>query len=260
MAAKTEDIQGIVLKKTRLGESDLIITLLVTDGSQIQVVAKGARKPKGAFSSYFELFNVVKVMYAKGRGLGIVKEAGLVESPFARAVDPARTAAAQCMAELALKLSQPELSVPKFFALTETALFATASADVYVLTADVAAYFIKAAAMHGIAPSFTTCAECGASVVAPTLQRVPFSVEAGGALCSACVFEFAKKSVPVTDLTFAQTLLKSTFAQIADPAYLPPDAIKASAYPIIDLMSDFITCHLGIRLKSPKTLPIFIAE
>ncbi|WP_371298200.1 recombination protein O N-terminal domain-containing protein [Paraeggerthella sp.] len=35
------DARGIVLRKTKLGESDLILTMLVEDGSQVRAVAKG---------------------------------------------------------------------------------------------------------------------------------------------------------------------------------------------------------------------------
>ena len=37
----TYDARAIVLRKTKLGESDLILALLAEDGSQIRAVAKG---------------------------------------------------------------------------------------------------------------------------------------------------------------------------------------------------------------------------
>ena len=51
MGERTRNDRVVVLRKTKLGESDLILTLLSSDGSQIRAVAKGARKPKSPFST-----------------------------------------------------------------------------------------------------------------------------------------------------------------------------------------------------------------
>ncbi|MEG2982380.1 MAG: recombination protein O N-terminal domain-containing protein [Raoultibacter sp.] len=41
MAQQTYTARVIVLQKTKLGETDLILTLLAEDGAQIRAVAKG---------------------------------------------------------------------------------------------------------------------------------------------------------------------------------------------------------------------------
>ncbi|WP_179184937.1 DNA repair protein RecO, partial [Collinsella vaginalis] len=45
----------IVLDKTKLKETDLILTLLARDGRQIRAVAKGARKPGSRLAARCEL-------------------------------------------------------------------------------------------------------------------------------------------------------------------------------------------------------------
>ena len=80
MSQPTYDARVIVLRKTKLGESDLILTLLAEDGSQMRAVAKGARKPASSFAARLELYSVVDLLVARGRSLDIVKEARLVES------------------------------------------------------------------------------------------------------------------------------------------------------------------------------------
>ena len=42
---RTYRTRAIVLDKTKLGESDLILELLAENGSLVRAVAKGARKP-----------------------------------------------------------------------------------------------------------------------------------------------------------------------------------------------------------------------
>lgn len=56
MAADTYSLQALVLRKTKLGETDLIVTLLAQDGRQVRAVAKGARKPNSSFASRLEIF------------------------------------------------------------------------------------------------------------------------------------------------------------------------------------------------------------
>ena len=79
MARPTYTARVIVVRKTKLGESDLILSLLTEDGSQLRAVAKGARKPKSSFASRLELFSVADILCAKGRSLDVVSEARLVE-------------------------------------------------------------------------------------------------------------------------------------------------------------------------------------
>ena len=67
MVGPTYSLHAIVLRKTKLGESDLILTLLAEDGRQVRAVAKGARKPNSPFSSRLEIFAEVEALMASGR-------------------------------------------------------------------------------------------------------------------------------------------------------------------------------------------------
>ena len=44
MPGNVSHIKAIVLKKTKLSETDLIVTLFTEEGVQVRAVAKGARK------------------------------------------------------------------------------------------------------------------------------------------------------------------------------------------------------------------------
>lgn len=59
MAQPTYSLRALVLRRTKLGESDLILTLLSEDGSQKRAVAKGARRPKSSFAARTEPFCVI---------------------------------------------------------------------------------------------------------------------------------------------------------------------------------------------------------
>ena len=51
MSQPTYPLRALVLRRTKLGESDLILTLLAADGSLAKAVAKGARKPTSSFAA-----------------------------------------------------------------------------------------------------------------------------------------------------------------------------------------------------------------
>ena len=75
--SRTYRCRAIVLDKTKLGESDLILTLLADDGRQVRAVAKGARKPGSKLAARCELCCEVDLLLAHGRNLDIVSQAAL---------------------------------------------------------------------------------------------------------------------------------------------------------------------------------------
>ena len=93
--------QAIVLGHTKLAESDLILTALAVDGTQLRCVAKGARKPGGRLASRTQLFCETDLLVSRGRSLGIVSEAQLVCAHARLAGDLSRVSAASVVAEVA---------------------------------------------------------------------------------------------------------------------------------------------------------------
>ena len=122
MAGPTYSLHAIVLRKTKLGESDLILTLLAEDGRQVRSVAKGARKPNSSFSSRLEIFAEVEALMASGKSLDIVKEVRLVDAHQGIVFDAQHAAACAPVVDLASRLTQPDLVSPKMFALLSSAL------------------------------------------------------------------------------------------------------------------------------------------
>ena len=106
MAQSTYNARVLVLRKTKLGESDLILSLLAQDGSQIRAVAKGARKPTSQFSSRLELYSQADVLLAQGRSLDIVKEARLVAGNAALRESMELAACAAPIVELLDRITQ----------------------------------------------------------------------------------------------------------------------------------------------------------
>ena len=98
---RTYRTRAIVLDRTKLGEQDLILTLLAADGRQLRAVAKGARRPGGRLAARVELFCETDFLLAVGRSLDVVSEAALVQAHARLRGDYDRVAAASAVAELA---------------------------------------------------------------------------------------------------------------------------------------------------------------
>lgn len=71
---------GVVLRRTKLGETDLVLTLLTDGSTQVRAVAKGARKPGAKLAGVAGLGNEVDLLLRRGRSLDIVTEGTLVVS------------------------------------------------------------------------------------------------------------------------------------------------------------------------------------
>jgi DNA repair protein RecO (recombination protein O) len=175
-------LRAIVLRKTKLGETDLILTLLAADGRQVRAVAKGARKPRSKLGARVEPFSVLDLLLHTGRNLEIVAEAETVETHDGLRADYDRTTAASVVVDVLDKGSVEGQPEPQLFEMALVTLDVMERAPVEPLEAVVLAFLLKSLALHGYRPSLGGCASCGAKLSGP----LAFSVEAGGVLCDRC--------------------------------------------------------------------------
>jgi DNA repair protein RecO (recombination protein O) len=114
--------KALVLKKTKLGETDLIITLLDEEGAQRRAVAKGARKPGSFLAARLELYMLVEAQLATGRTLDIVTDARILEAHTACRSDLEHSAAAAVVVELVEKTTAQHNAEPLLYAMSLAAL------------------------------------------------------------------------------------------------------------------------------------------
>ena len=142
--SRTYRTKVLVLDKTKLKETDLILTMLDERGRQVRAVAKGARKPGGRLAARCELFCTVDMLLAHGRSLDVVSQAELMEAPLGAAPDYETTCAASAIAEVARVCSFEDAEDPFTFAITQRALALVGSGlDTAHMDLLVAAYVFK---------------------------------------------------------------------------------------------------------------------
>lgn len=244
--SRTYSKQVIVLRKTKLGESDLILTLLAADGSQLRAVAKGARKPSNTFSSRLELYSVAEVLCSVGRNLDIIKEARLIAGHAGLRNDIERSMGAAPMVELLDRVVQQGLVGPKLFDMTHAAFDSLERVPIQKAPSITAAHLLKAFAFSGIKPSFTVCAACGEEVnIENEASTLHLSYREGGMLCNQCGAVEETILVQSALVQWARFLLGSTFADI-EVEEIPAQA----AFEVLQFCQQWTREHVNANLKS----------
>ena len=244
--AKTYKATGIVLRKTKLGEKDLIVTLITQAGDLVKVVAKGARKPGGSFASKLELFAEVDFMAAHGRTLDVITDARFSQGVPRPDFDLEQTACASVIADLLSYACQEGLEQPRIYDMSREALRVIALSQPADALAITAAALVKLVSALGFRPYIDTCCSCFEPVDFEAQHaRILFSAEGGGVVCPSCERDAEGFYVEARTLIWTRTLLLARFANMFE-LHVPPEASLS----VLQLMQSWISSHLGKNMKS----------
>lgn len=235
---------ALVLKKTKLGESDLVLTFLKDDGSRLSAVGKGARKPANPFATRLDLFAVDDLLLAPGRNLDVVCEARLTSSFRRIGTEVDRYAAASPVLEALARTSHEDLGIPRLFDMSVSALDTIEAVPVDCAPAITAAFLLKLFAMLGLKPSLSECVSCGRALnPAAIVGDMAFSYLDGGVLCSVCSAAHQNVRISAATVSWMHALMMSPFGDIegmgADPSV---------SFALLQV------CHSWLREKDRKSV------
>lgn len=215
MSAKTYKSRALVLRKTKLGERDLIVTMLDQSGVLLRGVAKGARKPGGSFAARLELFAEVDVLMARGRSLDIVCDARFAQPGRCAIAGLEQTLCAAPLAELLCNISQPDLEQPRVFDISEAAFGRiSASGDSpRSMLAIASASVWKVLAQAGFRPSFTSCALCAERTGEP-VGPTALAIAEGGVICNECMRPADALLVDGGTIMWCEALIRMTYDEV----------------------------------------------
>jgi DNA repair protein RecO (recombination protein O) len=235
-------LRAIVLRKTKLGETDIILTLLAEDGRQVRAVAKGLRKPGSRFGGRLEPYAIVDAYLHTGKSLETLTDVRTVATNAALREDYDRAAAAAVAADLLDKIAVEGQTEPRLFGLAAATFESMADAEADHLGVLVTAFLVKALAMHGYRPELETCARCASELG----KSQAFSLPHGGGLCAECGdLDAGSLSVPSEARAWLQVLLGSTMAEVA-----VLDIPQRAAADCLALVKAFVVYHVPARLKA----------
>jgi DNA repair protein RecO (recombination protein O) len=231
---------ALVLRKTKLGEADTIVTMLDSEGRQIRAVAKGVRRSTSKIGARLEPFANVELLLHTGRTLHVVTEVSTVESNSRLREDFDRTVAASVVADVLDKSTADADAEPVLYDLALTTLQAMAEAPASAQPSLVAAFLLKATSLLGFRPTFSQCAKCGRDGASG------FSVVHGGALCASCTeTEGGSTHLSHSASSGLVSLMRARMSEVAG-LELPADVRDE----LFRLMTAFAREHIPARLRS----------
>ena len=228
----------VVLKKTKLGETDLILTMVDAQGKQVRAVAKGARKPGNRrFGARLEPYSVVDVVLYPGRSLESITEVRCVTTNASCRQTMEASAACTMVAELLEKVTSDGEVDERSVACAIAAFEAVGNADATRGLLVACAAIMKLSAMMGIRPITRECAACGGALD----EGAVFDITAGGMLCETCAPRAGSHDTAIA--AWLDILIGSKFSALVELDDAPVGTL-------LDFSNAWLQEHLGLRLKS----------
>lgn len=177
----TFSTDAIVLKITKTGESDRLLTLLTRDKGIVKAFAKAADRPKNKLHMSTNLFCYGRFTFYEGVKSTKVEECDLNETFFGLQNDIAKLALAQYFNELMIETAPVETDANDYLRLLLNSLYFLANdkKDARILKA---LFEMRLASISGYMPSLVACAECGEFETEPMF----FNITTGELFCNCC--------------------------------------------------------------------------
>jgi len=203
--------EAVIIRKTKSGEADRILTLYTPEYGKIDVFAKGIRRPKSKLAGHLELLTYSQINLARGRNLDTVIGAQTIDSFLNLKNDLMLTSSGLYAAELINQFSVAQVACQPLFKLFLETLERLAKAESPELTLR---YFeLHLLDLVGYRPQLQECVICK-----EPLKPVDnaFSPNSGGILCPNCKYEQASAfPISVDALKVLRLFQKSSFEVVS---------------------------------------------
>ena len=178
---RTYCCEALTLKKSPLGEADLLVTLFTKDRGKLRAVARGARRTSSKLLGHLESLTQVRLSLAQGRNLDYVTQAQVIESFANLKGDLGAITKGLYLAELVDGFgSEASPNQPLYQTAIETLEFiGQAPESEWPLRF----FELQLLRLSGLMPELYQCVECRQSL-SPGNHR--YSPTLGGTLCADC--------------------------------------------------------------------------
>lgn len=245
--AKTE---LIVLKRTRVQDSSLLLVCLSRDRGKISLVAKAATRPGSQMAEALQYFTITDVVFYENEKdtADYISKADSKEH-YARIVKDelkyGYAAAAMEFANLFLPEKEANLHV---YILLKRFLKLINDSQQKNFRRELLHFWYLLCIFSGYAPELEMCTECGAMIDG---EKVMFSPELGGVLCDKCV---RNRTVFPIDMSTVRALKLLAGTNISDSSKMVMS--QAQLAQVRDLLAALTEYQIGKRvdLKSIEFL------
>lgn len=174
--------EAVVIRTSRLGEADRIITLLTREHGRIRAVAKGVRRTKSKFGARLEPASTIDVQLHTGKTFDIITEAVSKENfGDELSADYQKWTIASAILETAERFTLNEHEPSKQQYLLVVGALRSLARDEHAPSLILDAFLLRSLAVGGYAPALESCFRCE-----KTGPHRFFSLAGGGSVCSDC--------------------------------------------------------------------------
>ena len=176
--------EAIIIKRTKLGEADRILTLYTRDYGKLKAVAKGTRRPKSKLGGHVELLTHSLLLLARGKNLDIITQAQTIDSFLPLKDDLQRMSYGLYVSELIDAFTAEHIENRNLIDLFLNTLHQLCQTK---KNETVLRYFeLHLLEYAGYRPQLQRCANCDSPLKPQTNY---FSSSEGGAICNGCSYE-----------------------------------------------------------------------
>lgn len=178
MARRLKEVQGIIFKRQKYKEADLLVKIMTRDDGIITLLVRGALRPKSKLASAVMNFSYGRyVIYTNGHGLSTLRTYREVRQFTALYEDMTASADASFILDLIDHAFVEYQSLGKYYALAFLALRKLSQGtDPEIITQIVQMQLLTA---YGVQPELNHCVICGKQK-----GIFDYSIKEGGIICS----------------------------------------------------------------------------
>jgi len=200
------EVDGLVIKEVKLGESDKILTLLTAEHGKVPVTAKGAGSIKNRHSASAQLFSYSTFLLRKSQKYYHIADSFYINSFESVRYDIERLALAAYLCDIANDLSLEDIPDGELMSLTLNALYALDKLKNIPIGQIKGAYELKAAVLGGFMPELDFCGVCGGDLKDESF----LDVMNGRIVCKSCRRELENDPDFITDDHTAKIFIRVT--------------------------------------------------
>jgi DNA repair protein RecO (recombination protein O) len=239
--------EGIILKRSDVGEADRILSILSRDRGIVKTIARASRLPLSKLGCFLDLYSHVDIALAEGKTFDVVTEVKTIDAFSSLRTNVLHNMYASHIAELVIRASHGgDSGSPGLFELVlETYTFLNTAAPALLV---LPSFRLKFLSLFGYALELYECASCHEKLKNTTNYLSPTY---DGILCETChqktqkQFETGSTPLSANSLKLLRLLVGSDYQRLAKVHV--PEKIRHDIESLSELL---VRYHLEIPLKS----------
>lgn len=221
MPVEDFEVNGLVLREVKIGETDKLLTLLTGEHGKLTVTAKGAANPRSRIFASAQIFTYSSFLLRKRGNFNYVRETGFLESFEGIRYDIVKLALANYICDVANDLAQEGMEDEDFLSLVLNTLYALSKRELPLALVR-GAFEFRAAVQVGFMPELSGCGLCGREPEGDCT----LDVMNGQLLCRKCRALPDREPAPDGDRSMAQILIRLSPTVLAALRYIAASTPK----------------------------------